>query len=259
MSIHPTAIVAASARIAADVEIGPYCLIGPDVEIDSGTRIGPHVVIKGPTRIGKDNQFTQFASIGDAPQDKKYRGEPTRLEIGDRNIVREFCTMNRGTIHDNGVTRIGNDNMFLAGAHVAHDCIVGNNCVLSNNTALGGHVHLADWVTMAAYSGVHQFCKIGTHAFIANNAAVTIDIPPYVMAVGQPARPHSVNSAGLKRRGFTPLQVRHLRLAYRTLYRSELKRDAALAQLQARLKDQAELLPLIEFLTSGSRRPRALR
>ena len=259
MPIHPTAIVAATARIAADVEIGPYSIIDAQVEIGSGTRVGPHVVIKGPTRIGKDNQFAQFASIGEAPQDKKYRGEPTRLEIGDRNIVREFCTINRGTTHDQGVTRVGNDNMLLAGAHVAHDCIVGNNCVLSNNTALGGHVHLGDWVTLAAYSGIHQFCKIGMHAFIANNAAVTIDIPPYVMAVGQPARPHSINTAGLKRRGFSSLQVRNLRMAYRAVYRLGLKRDAALELLQARVQDQSELLPWIEFLTSGSRRPRGLK
>jgi UDP-N-acetylglucosamine acyltransferase len=259
MAIHPTAIVDPEAIVAGDVDIGAYTVIGPKVEIGSGTRIGPHVVIQGPTRIGKDNRISQFASIGDAPQDKKYNDEPTRLEIGDRNVFREFCTMNRGTTHDEGVTRIGSDNMFLANSHVGHDCIVGDKCVLSNNTALGGHVHIGDWVIVSAYSAVHQFCRIGAHAFLANNAAVTVDIPPYVMAVGQPAKPHSVNSAGLKRRGFSVDQVRNIRAAYRILYRSGLKREQAIEQLSTLVASQPELAALVEFFRSTSRRPRALR
>jgi UDP-N-acetylglucosamine acyltransferase len=259
MAIHPTAIVDPGAMVAGDVSIGAYSVIGPQVEIGTGCRIGPHVVIQGPTRIGNDNQIFQFASIGDAPQDKKYKGEATRLEIGDRNVIREFCTMNRGTTHDQGITRVGSDNMFLASAHVAHDCVVGNNCVMSNNAALGGHVNLGDWVIMSAYSGIHQFCRIGAHAFLGNNAAVTVDIPPYVMAVGQPAKPHSVNSAGLKRRGFTVEQVRNIRAAYRILYRSGLKREQAIEQLTVLVAAQPELAALVDFFRSTSRRPRALR
>ncbi len=259
MAIHPTAIVDPGATVAGDVSIGAYTVIGPQVEIGTGCRIGPHVVIQGPTRIGNDNQIFQFASIGDAPQDKKYKGEATRLEIGDRNVIREFCTMNRGTTHDQGITRVGSDNMFLASAHVAHDCVVGNHCVMSNNAALGGHVHLGDWVIMSAYSGIHQFCRIGAHAFLGNNAAVTVDIPPYVMAVGQPAKPHSVNSAGLKRRGFSVEQVRNIRAAYRILYRSGLKREQAIEQLAVLVSTQPELAALVDFFRSTSRRPRALR
>ncbi|HEY4646340.1 MAG TPA: acyl-ACP--UDP-N-acetylglucosamine O-acyltransferase, partial [Steroidobacteraceae bacterium] len=182
--IDPRAVIDARAEIAADVEIGPYAIIGADVNIASGCRIGPHVVIRGPTRLGANNQVFQFASIGDAPQDKKYQGEPTRLEIGAGNTFREYCTVNRGTTHDKGVTRIGDDNWFMAYTHVAHDCQVGSHCILANLATLGGHVELGDWVIMAGFSGVHQFCKIGAHCFVANNAAVTRDVPPYLMVTG---------------------------------------------------------------------------
>jgi len=252
-SIHPTAVIAPDAVLAADVQVGAYTVIGPGVEIGPGTRVGPHVVIQGPTRIGADNRIFQFASVGDAPQDKKYRDEPTRLEIGDRNVVRECVTLNRGTTKDAGVTRIGNDNLFMAYTHVAHDCQVGDNCVFANCSTLAGHVHMGDWVIMGGFSGVHQFCKVGAHAFIANNAAVTRDVPPYIMTVGQPAAAHSINSEGLKRRGFTPEQIRNLRNAFRLLYRSGLKLADAERELKVLAVEQPELAALVEFLPQSTR------
>jgi len=252
-NIHPTALVAPEAELGEGVEVGAYSVIGPGVEIGAGTRIGPHAVIEGPTRLGRDNQVFAFASVGSAPQDKKYKGEPTRLEIGDRNVIRECVTLNRGTTKDQGVTRIGSDNLFMAYAHVAHDCRIGDQCVLANNATLGGHVQLGDWVIMGGLSGIHQFCKVGAHAFIANNAAVTRDVPPYVMAVGQPAVAHSVNSEGLKRRGFTPEQIRNLRNAFRLLYRSGLKLADATAQLEALAQEQPEVRAIVEFLPQSTR------
>ena len=251
--IHPTAVVAPGARLGDGVEVGAYAVIGPDVEIGANTRIAAHAIVEGPTRIGRDNQIFQFASVGSAPQDKKYQDEPTRLEIGDRNVIRECVTLNRGTTKDEGVTRIGDDNLFMAYTHVAHDCRIGSRCVLANNATLGGHVHLGDWVIMGGLSGVHQFCKVGAHAFIANNAAVTRDVPPYVMAVGQPATAHSVNAEGLKRRGFTPEQIRNIRNAFRLLYRSGLKLADASAQLAALAEEQPELRPIVEFLPLSKR------
>lgn len=251
--IHPTALVAKDAVIGDDVEIGAYAVVQSGVEIGARTTIGPHAVIAGPTKIGEDNRIHQFASVGDAPQDKKYKGEPTRLEIGHRNVVREFVTLNRGTTKDQGVTRIGDDNLFMAYTHVAHDCIVGNQCVLANCATLGGHVQLGDWVIMAGFSAIHQFCKVGAHAFLANNTAVTRDVPPYVMAVGQPAAPHSVNAEGLKRRGFTPEQIRNIRNAFRVLYRSGLKLADAEAQLKAMALEHPEIRPLVDFLPQSTR------
>jgi UDP-N-acetylglucosamine acyltransferase len=251
--IDPRAVVSPQAQLASDVEVGPFTVIGPGVEIGAGTWIGPHAVINGPTRIGKDNKIFQFASLGDAPQDKKYKGEPTRLEIGDRNVFRESCTVNRGTTHDKGVTRIGDDNLFMAYSHVAHDCQLGNKIVMSNVATLGGHVEVGDWVIMGGLSAVHQFTKVGAHCFIANNAAVTRDVPPYVMAVGQPAVPHSVNSEGLKRRGFTPEQILNIRRAYRLLYRSGAKLKDALEQLERTAESQAEIKPFVEFIRRSSR------
>jgi len=251
--IDSRAVISPSAQIASDVEIGPFTVIGADVVIGAGTWIGPHAVIKGPTTIGTDNKIFQFASLGDAPQDKKYKGEPTRLEIGDRNVFRECVTVNRGTVHDQGVTRIGSDNLLMAYVHVAHDCRVGDKVVMSNCATLGGHVELGDWVIMGGLSAVHQHTKIGAHCFIANNAAVTRDVPPYVMAVGQPAEPHSVNSEGLKRRGFDAGQIRNIRRAYRLLYRSGLKLEAALEQLDTIAKDQPEIRPFVEFIRRSTR------
>ena len=253
VNIHPTAQVAPGAELGDGVEVGAYAVIGPDVQVGANTRIGPHAVIQGPASIGADNVIFQFASVGSAPQDKKYKGEPTRLEVGDRNVIRECVTLNRGTTKDQGVTRIGSDNLFMAYAHVAHDCQIGNQCVLANNATLGGHVHLGDWVIMGGFSGVHQFCKVGAHAFIANNAAVTRDVPPYIMAVGQPAAAHSINSEGLKRRGFTPEQIRNLRNAFRLLYRSGLRLADATAQLAALAQEQPEVGAIVEFLPRSTR------
>jgi UDP-N-acetylglucosamine acyltransferase len=251
--IDPHAVVSPQAELAPDVQVGPFSVIGPGVRIGARTRVGPHVVICGPTTIGADNQFFQFSSIGDAPQDKKYRGEPTRLEIGDRNVVRESCTINRGTAHDQGVTRIGDDNLLMAYSHVAHDCQLGSRIVMANCATLGGHVQLGDWVVMGGLAAVHQHCKIGAHAFLANNAAVTRDVPPYVMAVGQPAKPHSVNSEGLKRRDFSAAQIRNIREAYRTLYRRDLPLAEALAELKARALEQPEIRVFVEFIDASSR------
>jgi UDP-N-acetylglucosamine acyltransferase len=254
MAIHSTALVDRTAQLEADVEVGAYAVIGPDVRIGAACIIGPHVVIEGPTTLGRENRIFQFASIGAAPQDLKYKGEPTRLDIGDRNCFRENTTINRGTTKAQLVTRIGSDNLFMAGAHVGHDCDVGSHCVFANYATLGGHVELGDWVHMGGFSGVHQFCKVGAHAFIANNTAVTRDVPPFVMAVGRPAEPHSVNSEGLKRRGFSPEQIRHIRDAFRTLYRDGLKLIEAVEQLTEQAKTQPEIVPLLEFL--NERTPR---
>ncbi len=251
--IDPRAVISPQAQIAADVEIGPFSIIGPDVAIGPGCWIGPHVVINGHTRLGAGNRIHQFASLGDAPQDKKYRGEPTRLEIGDRNVIRECATVNRGTAHGRGVTRIGHDNLLMAYSHVAHDCQLGNEIVLSNVATLGGHVEIGDYAILGGLSAVHQFTKVGAYCFIANNAAVTRDVPPYVMAVGQPAEPHSVNSVGLKRRGFTDQQILNVRRAYRVLYRSKLKLKAALEELEKAAVSQEEIRPFVEFIKHSSR------
>jgi UDP-N-acetylglucosamine acyltransferase len=252
-SIHATAIVAPDAILGEGVEIGPYGLVGPGVEIGARTRIGSHAAVHCHTRIGEDNVIHSYASVGDAPQDKKYAGEPTRLVIGDRNVIREFVTLNRGTTQDRGVTTIGNDNLFMSYAHVAHDCVVGNQCVLANSATLGGHVVLGDWVIMGGFAAIHQFCKVGAHAFLANNAAVTRDVPPYVMAIGGPAKPHSINAEGLKRRGFSPPQIRNLRNAYRTLYRSGLRLEEALERLVEAARDQPELQLLVDFIPQSTR------
>jgi UDP-N-acetylglucosamine acyltransferase len=254
MAIHPTALIDASAQLAPDVQVGAYTVIAAGVEIGAGTWIGPHVVIDGPTTIGRENKIFQFASIGAAPQDLKYNNEPTRLEIGDRNTFRENCTINRGTTKDQLVTRIGSDNLFMAGAHVGHDCVIGSHCVLANYATLGGHVLMGDWVHMGGFAGIHQFCQVGAHAFIANNTAVTRDVPPFVMAVGRPAEPHSVNAEGLKRRGYSTEQIRNIRDAYRILYRSQLKLIEATEQIEQRAQNQPELQPLVDFLNDSTPR-----
>ena len=251
--IDPRAIIAPDAEIGAGVTIGAFTVIGAGVKIGDGCWVGPHAVINGPTTLGRQNKVFQFASVGDAPQDKKYAGEPTRLEVGDRNVFREFCTINRGTVGGRNVTRIGDDCLFMAYSHVAHDSIVGNRCVLSNCTALAGHVELGDWVIMSGYSAIHQFCKIGAHAFLANNAAVTRDVPPYLLVAGSPAEPKGINSEGLKRRGFDADQIAHIKNAYRLLYRTGLKLVEAEAQLKALAANQPELVPFVNFLASSER------
>jgi len=252
-SIHATAIVAPDAVLGEGVEIGAYSIVGPGVVIGARTRIGAHAAVHCHTRLGEDNLVHSFASVGDAPQDKKYHGEPTRLEVGDRNVIREFVTLNRGTAKDRGVTTIGSDNLFMAYSHVAHDCVVGNQCVLANSATLGGHVVLGDWVIMGGFAAIHQFCRIGAHAFLSNNAAVTRYVPPYVMAVGGPAKPHSINSEGLKRRGFSPQQIRNLRNAYRILYRSGLRLEQAVEQLTAAAREQPEVQLLVDFIPQSTR------
>jgi UDP-N-acetylglucosamine acyltransferase len=215
--------------------------------------IGPHAVISGPTTLGADNRVFQFASIGDAPQDKKYRGEPTLLEIGDRNVFRECCTINRGTAGDKGVTRIGDDNLFMAYSHVAHDCVIGANTVFANCASLGGHVEIGDWVILGGLTAVHQFTKIGAHAFLGGGSILSRDVPPYVMVAGNPAVPHSINSEGLKRRGFTEEQVRNVREAYRILYRSELRLAEALTQLEPLAAANPEVRAFVDFIHGSTR------
>lgn len=254
VSIHPTALIDPGARLGENVTVGAYTIIGADVEIGDGTWIGPHVVINGPTRIGRDNRIFQFSSLGEAPQDKKYGGEPTLLEIGDRNTIREFCTFNRGTVQDAGVTRIGNDNWIMAYVHIAHDCQVGNHTIFANNSQLAGHVHVGDWAILGGYTGVHQFVRVGAHCMTGVGSVVLQDIPPYVMAAGNPAQPHGINSEGLRRRGFAPETIASIRRAYKTLYRSGLKLDEALAAISAEAQGGvAELTPLTEFLAQPGR------
>lgn len=251
--IHSTAIVSDSAKLAEDVEIGPYTVIGDDVEIGGGCRIDSHVVINGPTRIGADNHIYQFASIGDDPQDKKYAGESTRLSIGDRNTIREFCTISRGTSQDKGETLIGDDNWIMAYVHIAHDCVVGSRTIMANNTTLAGHVHIGDWVICGGFSGVHQFCKIGAHAFLGMYAGINADVPAYTLVSGQPAKPKGINSEGLKRRDFSAAQIRNIKDAYRLVYRKGLKLSEAILQIEAKLETQPELALFLESLRSSER------
>jgi UDP-N-acetylglucosamine acyltransferase len=251
--IHPTAIISDTAVIADDVEIGPYSVIGDQVEIESGTRIDSHVVVNGPTKIGKDNHFYQFASIGDDPQDKKYADEPTRLTIGDRNTIREFCTVSRGTTQDIGETILGDDNWIMAYCHIAHDCVVGNKTIMANNTTLAGHVHLDDWVICGGFSGVHQFCSVGAHAFLGMYTGANRDVPAYTLASGQPAIPKGINSEGLKRRDFSTDQIRNIKNAYRLVYRKGLKLAESIERIEALVDEQQELLPFLESLRSSER------
>lgn len=251
--IHATAIVADTAIIADDVEIGAYTVIGDNVEIGSGTRIDSHAVVNGPTKIGKDNHFYQFTSIGDDPQDKKYADEPTRLTIGDRNTIREFCTVSRGTTQDAGDTIIGDDNWIMAYVHIAHDCVLGNQIILANNATLAGHVHVGDWVIFAGFSGAHQFCRIGAHAFLGMYAGVNKDVPAYTLVSGQPAVARGINSEGLKRRGFTPEQLRNIKNAYRITFRSGKKKAEATEEIAELAKTQPELQPFLDSLLTSER------
>jgi UDP-N-acetylglucosamine acyltransferase len=251
--IHPTAIVDPGASIAANVEIGPYSIIGPDVEIGEHTVIGPHVIIKGHTRIGRENRIFQFSSLGEVPQDKKYAGEPTRLEIGDRNTIREFCTFNLGTAQDAGVTRIGDDNWIMAYVHIAHDCQVGNKTTFANNAQLAGHVVVEDWAILGGYTGVHQFCRVGAHVMTAVGTVVLQDVPPYLMAAGNTAQPYGINVEGLKRRGFTAESLSALKRAYRTLYKSGLLLEEAKIKLAEEAKTQPDVQRFVDFLAISKR------
>lgn len=251
--IHPTAIIHPGAILGDGVAVGAYSIIGEHVEIGANSWIGPHVVIEGHTRIGCDNQIFQFSSIGAAPQDKKYAGEPTRVEIGDRNVIREFCTFNRGTAQDVGVTRLGNDNWIMAYVHLAHDCQVGNNTIFANNAQLAGHTHVGDWVILGGFTVVHQFVRIGAHSMTAMGTILLQDLPPYVMASGNTAEPHGINSEGLKRRGFLPEAVMAIRRAYKTLYKSGLKLDEARATIASEVQSQPALEILASFLAEPGR------
>ncbi|MCB1837696.1 MAG: acyl-ACP--UDP-N-acetylglucosamine O-acyltransferase [Alcanivoracaceae bacterium] len=251
--IHPSAIVDPKAELAADVEVGPFSIIGPDVQIDAGTIIGPHVVVRGPTRIGKGNRIFQFASVGEDCQDKKYKGEPTRLEIGDNNIIREGATLHRGTVQDNSLTRVGSNNLFMAYVHIAHDCIVGDNCIFANNASIAGHVQVGDGVILGGFTGVHQFCKIGSYAMTSLYSVVNMDIPAFVMVQGYPARARGMNFEGMKRRGYSKELISQLRAAYRTLYRSGLTLAEALARLQDEAGDSAEMAMLLDSLQRSER------
>ncbi len=251
--IHSTAIVDPGARIGANVKIGPYSLIGPDVEIGDNTEIGPHVIIKGHTRIGRDNRIFQFCSLGEVPQDKKYAGEPTRLEIGDCNTIREFCTFNLGTVQDQGVTSIGDDNWLMAYVHIAHDCRVGNKTIFANGASLAGHVIVDDWVIFGGFTGIHQFCRIGAHVITAASSLVLQDVPPYLMVAGNTAQPYGIHVEGLKRRGFTAEAIAELKRAYRTLYKSGLLLEEAKGKLAEQAKTQPDVQRFVDFLEVSKR------
>lgn len=251
--IHSTAIISTSAVIADDVEIGAYTIVGESVEIGSGTKIDSHVVINGPTTIGKDNHIYQFCSIGDDPQDMKYGGEPTRLIVGDRNTIREFCTLSRGTTQGAGETILGDDNWIMAYVHIAHDCVIGNKTIMANNTTLAGHVRVGDWVICGGFSGIHQFCSIGAHAFLGMYAGINRDVPAYTLVSGQPAVPRGINSEGLKRRDFSTGQIRNIKNAYRLVFRKGYKLAEAIEQIEAIVDGQPELLLFLDSLRSSER------
>ena len=250
--IHASAIVDARARLGADVDVGAYSIIGPDVEIADGSWVGPHVVIHGPTRIGRDNRIFQFCSLGDAPQHLGYKGEPTRLEIGDRNLIREYCTLNRGTVPGGGVTRVGNDNFLMAYCHVAHDCRIGDRTVLANASSLAGHCSIGDYAVLGGFTLVHQFCRIGESCMTAVNTVLFKDVPPFVMAAGV-GSPNGINARGLKRRGFDEETILAIKRAYKTLYRSGLKLAEAIEELDGRAGKHPELASFVEFIKSSQR------
>jgi UDP-N-acetylglucosamine acyltransferase len=251
--IHPTAIVDPRAKLAPGVTVGPYTVIDGDVEIGEGTTIGAHNVITGHTRIGRDNRIFHFCSIGEANQDKKYKGEPTRLEVGDRNTIREYVTLNRGTAQDVGVTRVGDDNWIMAYCHVAHDCQVGSHTVFANHATLAGHVHIGDHTILGGFVGVHQFVRIGAHVMAGISTVITQDVPPYLVVAGQPCAPHGINSEGLKRRGFTPEAIAALKRAYRSLYKSGFTLAQAREELARQAAEVPEVGALAEFLATTTR------
>ena len=251
--IHPTAIIHPGAKLGKNVAIGAYSIVGEFVEIGDNTWIGPHVVLTGYTTIGQDNKIFQFCSIGEAPQDKKYNNELTRLEIGHRNTIREFCTFNTGTAQDAGVTRVGDDNWIMAYVHIAHDCQVGNKTIFANNAQIAGHAHIGDWAILGGFTGVHQFCHVGAHSMTAAGSVVFQDIPPYVMAAGNTASPFGLNVEGLKRRGFSPEALLALKRAYRTLYKSGLLLEEARVKLEEEALIHPEIQAFLDFLVQSKR------
>lgn len=251
--IDPSAIIHPSAKLATNVKVGPWTIIGPGVEIGEGTVIASHVVVKGPTVIGKNNQIYQFSSVGEDTPDLKYKGEPTRLVIGDNNVIREGVTIHRGTVQDRSETTIGNHNLLMAYVHVGHDSVIGDHCILVNNTALAGHVHIGDWAILSGFTLVHQFCKIGAHSFSGMGTAIGKDVPAYVMVNGSPAEAKNINAEGLRRRGFTKEDISVLTKAYKTIYRRGLTLDEALAELQPQVADCPALRVLIDSLNASTR------
>lgn len=251
--IHPSAIISPEAELGADVSVGPYSVIGAGVRVGAGSVIASHVVVKGPTTLGENNRIFQFASIGDEPQDKKYRGEVTRLEIGNGNTIREYCTINRGTAQAGGVTRVGDDNWLMSYTHIAHDCQVGSHVIMSNNATLAGHVHVEDHAILSGFCAVHQFCRIGAHSFVGGLCGITRDVLPFMMVAGIPPEPRGVNQEGLKRRGFTPEQIRNIKEAYRILYRTGLRLAEAREQLAELAATQPEIRVIVEFLDKSER------
>lgn len=251
--IHPTALIDPAAKLGNNVSVGAYSIIGADVEIGDDTTIGPHVVIEGPTKIGRENRIWQFASLGAAPQDKKFHGENSRLEIGDRNVIREFVTFNRGTEDGSGLTRIGNDNWLMAYVHVAHDCEVGNNAIFSNASSLAGHVKVDDWVILGGFTLVHQFCQIGAHAFTAMGAIINRDVPPYVTVAGSFAAPKGINTEGLRRRGYSKERIMSIKRAYRTLYMSGLPLSDARSELARAAEEAPDVRLMLDFIERSQR------
>jgi UDP-N-acetylglucosamine acyltransferase len=251
--IHATAIVDTRARLGQGVEIGAYSIVGPDVEIGDRTWIGPHVVVQGPTRIGRENRIHAFCSLGGAAQDLGYKGEPTRLEIGDRNDIREYCTFNRGTVKGGGVTRVGDDNFLLAYCHVAHDCRVGSHTIFANASSLAGHVHVGDYAYLGGFTLIHQFCRVGAHCMTGVNTTLFKDVPPFLMVAGAGGTPHGLNVRGLKRRGFSDATILALKRAYKTLYHSELKLADALAALTADGAAEPDVAHFVAFIQASKR------
>ncbi|MGB5397917.1 MAG: acyl-ACP--UDP-N-acetylglucosamine O-acyltransferase [Gammaproteobacteria bacterium] len=251
--IHPTAIIDDTAIIADSVSIGAYSVIGANVEIGEGSVLGPHVVVNGPTKIGKYNRIFQFASIGDVPQDLKYNNEPTRLEIGDRNTIREYVTLNRGTVDDEGVTRIGNDNLFMISCHVAHDCRIGNNVIVANAVALAGHVHVDDYAILGGYTTVHQFTRIGAHCFTGFATAIDRDVPPFFTVVGNRARAVGINKEGLKRRQFSDASIRAIQQAFKILVKSDFSHKIAMERIEQLAGEHPEVAQIRDFIESSKR------
>mgnify|MGYP003481608413 FL=1 len=251
--IHPTAIIHSNARLGKNVSVGAYSIIGEHVEIGDDSWIGPHAVINGHTRIGQGNRIFQFSSIGEMPQDKKYAGEPTRLEIGDRNTIREFCTFNCGTAQDAGVTRVGSDNWIMAYVHIAHDCHVGDNTIFANNAQLAGHVHVGDFAILGGFTVVHQFVRIGAHSITAMGSILLQDLPPYITAAGNTAKPYGINSEGLKRRGFSAEAIAALKRAYKQVYRTGATLDEARVRIAEEAADQPAVALLADFLAEPGR------
>ncbi len=251
--VHPSAAIDPTARLGANVSVGAFSVIGADVEIGDGTSVGPHAVIQGPTRIGRDNRIFQFASVGAEPQDKKFHGERSELIIGDANTIREFVTINRGTVEGGGATRIGDDNWIMAYAHIAHDCQVGSHTIFSNNATLAGHVEIGDYAILSGFAGVHQFCRVGEHAFIGMGCLINGDVPPFVIVANEYGRPRGINAEGLKRRGFSPERIAAIKRAYKTLYMSGLQLNAARDELTRAAADEPDVRRMLDFIERGQR------